>query len=119
MFERLKAKWNVNGPQLFLILCVFAVTGTLTAYISRSITSWVGFNEDTFWLWKTLLRIAVLLFGYQIIILIVSFFFGQFPFFWNYEKKILRWMFGRKPALKKDALPKDTLKQFAGDGPRS
>ena len=119
MFERLKKKWNVNGAQLFLILCTFAVTGTLTAYISRSITSWVGFNEETFWLWKALLRISILLFGYQVIILIVSFFFGQFPFFWNYEKKILRWMFGRKPAIKKNPLPKDTLKQLASDPSRS
>ena len=79
MFERLKAKWKVNGTQLFLILCTFAVTGTLTAYISRSITSWVGFNEETFWLWKALLRIVVLLFGYQVIILVVSFFLDNFP----------------------------------------
>jgi ABC-type multidrug transport system permease subunit len=115
MFERLKAKWKVNGIQLFLILCTFAVTGTLTAYISRSITSWVGFNEETFWLWKTLLRIAVLIFGYQVLILAVSFFFGQFPFFWNYEKKILRWMFGRKASYKQGSLSKDSLKQLAGD----
>ncbi len=115
MFESLKAKWKVNGPQLFLILCTFAVTGTLTAYISRSITSWVGFNEETFWLWKTFLRISVLLFGYQVIILIVSFFFGQFPFFWNYEKKILRWMFGRKTAYPPENRSKESLKQLAGD----
>jgi phosphoribosylglycinamide formyltransferase-1 len=30
-----------------------------------------------------------LIFGYQFIILAVSFVFGQFSFFWNYEKKIL------------------------------
>jgi hypothetical protein len=36
-----------------------------------------------------------LIFGYQVIILIVSFFFGQFPFFWNYEKKIVKWMLGK------------------------
>jgi hypothetical protein len=30
------------------------------------------------------------LFGYQIIILLVSIPFGQFKFFWNYEKKILK-----------------------------
>jgi len=95
MFEKLKAKWQVNGVQLFLILCTFAVTGTLTAYISRSITGWIGFNEHTFWLWKLLVRLLVLVFGYQAIILIVSFFFGQFPFFWNYEKKLLRWMMGK------------------------
>jgi hypothetical protein len=92
MFENLKKKWKVDNKQLVLILCTFAVTGTLTAYISRSITSWVGFTDETYWAWKFLLRLSILLFGYQIIILIVSFFFGQFSFFWNYEKKILVWM---------------------------
>jgi TctA family transporter len=96
MFEKLKAKWKVNGTQFFLIMCTFAVTGTLTAYISRYITTWVGFTDQTFWVLKFLLRLVVLVFGYQVIILIVSFFFGQFPFFWAYEKKILRWLFGTK-----------------------
>jgi len=90
MFNKLQQKWNVSSGQLFLILCTFAVTGTTTAYISRSATSWVGFDESTFWAWKLALRLSILIFGYQIIILIVSFFFGQFRFFWNYEKKILR-----------------------------
>jgi formyltetrahydrofolate-dependent phosphoribosylglycinamide formyltransferase len=39
----------------------------------------------------------MLVFGYQVILLLVSFFFGQFPFFWNYEKKILRRMGIMKP----------------------
>ena len=90
MFNKLQQKWNVGPLQLFLILCTFAVTGTTTAWISRSITSWVGFDENTVWVWKLLLRLAVLIFGYQVIILIVSFFFGQFRFFWNYEQKILK-----------------------------
>lgn len=96
MFEKLKAKWKVSGTQLFLILCTFAVTGTLTAWISRSITSWIGFTDQTHWGWKLLVRLIILIFGYQVIILIVSVFFGQFRFFWNYEKKILRWLSGRK-----------------------
>lgn len=96
MFEKLKAKWKVTGVQFVLIMCTFAVTGTLTAVVSRFITGWVGFTEQTFWLWKFLLRLAVLVFGYQAIILVVSFFFGQFQFFWAYEKKIWRWMFGPK-----------------------
>jgi ABC-type multidrug transport system permease subunit len=102
MFEKLKAKWKVSNIQLVLILCTFAVTGSLTAYISKAITSWLGMNEETWWLWKLLVRLVILVFGYQVIILIVSFFFGQFRFFWNYEKKILRW-FGlfrnKKPTL--------------------
>jgi hypothetical protein len=81
--------------QLFLILCTFAVTGTTTAWISGVLPQWLGFTEQTHWGWKLLLRLSVLIFGYQIIILIVSVFFGQFPFFWNYEKKILKRLFGR------------------------
>jgi formyltetrahydrofolate-dependent phosphoribosylglycinamide formyltransferase len=90
MFNKLQQKWNVGPLQLFLILCTFAVTGTTTAWISRSITVWVGFDENTLWAWKLLLRLSILIFGYQVIILIVSFFFGQFQFFWNYEQKILK-----------------------------
>ncbi len=92
MLENLQKKWKVSASQLGLILCTFAVTGSLTAYISRSITSWIGFDENTLLLWRILLRMGVLIFGYQVIILIVAFLFGQFPFFWNYEKKILHRM---------------------------
>jgi ABC-type multidrug transport system permease subunit len=93
MFQKLKVKWKVESNlQLFLILCTFAITGSLTAFISREITAWVGFTESTFWLWKFLLRLSILLFGYQVIILAVSLLLGQFRFFWNYEKKILLWM---------------------------
>lgn len=97
MFNKLQQKWKVTGGQLILILCTFAVTGSLTAYISRSITSWVGFDESTAMIWKILLRLSILIFGYQVIILIVSFFFGQLKFFWNYEKKILKRMGILKP----------------------
>lgn len=92
MFQKLREKWKVSSSQLFIILCVFAITGTTTAWVSREITAWVGFTEQTFWLWKFLLRLGMLIFGYQAILLFVAFVFGQFSFFWEYEKKILRWM---------------------------
>ena len=38
MLEKLKKKWKVSGTQLLLIFCVFAITGTATAYISKAIT---------------------------------------------------------------------------------
>jgi formyltetrahydrofolate-dependent phosphoribosylglycinamide formyltransferase len=104
MLNKLQQKWNVSSIQLLLILCTFAVTGTSTAVISRYITGWVGFDENTFWLWKLLLRIFMLVFGYQFILMIVAFFFGQFPFFWNYEKKILRRMGVLKPGQAKLAV---------------
>ena len=92
MLNRLMKKWKVSKKDLILILCVFAITGTSTAYISKLITGWVGFTEETLWVWKVLLRVGVLIFGYQVILLIVAFLFGQFSFFWQYEKKILQRM---------------------------
>jgi formyltetrahydrofolate-dependent phosphoribosylglycinamide formyltransferase len=89
MFQKLQQKWGVGPLQLFLILCVFAITGTTTAWLTRAIINIVGFDAETFWLWKLLLRLAVLIFGYQIILLCVAFVFGQFPFFWKYERKLL------------------------------
>ena len=96
MLKRLQKKWGVGGSQFILILCVFAITGTSTAWITKVITAWVGFTDETFWLWRLLLRLAMLIFGYQAILLIVAFLFGQFPFFWRYEKKILAWLSGRR-----------------------
>jgi len=96
MFSSLKAKWKVNTTQFILIFCTFAVTGTLTAWISRQLPGWIGFTDATPFAFKLLLRIFVLIFGYQFIILAVSVLFGQFPFFWNYEKKILNSIFKTK-----------------------
>lgn len=90
MFKRLREHWKVNNKGLILILCTFAVTGTLTAFLSRQITIWFDIERLSF-LWWTL-KLIVLLLGYQALILIVGFCFGMFQFFWNYEKKILRRM---------------------------
>ena len=90
MFKRLREHWKVNNTDLLLILLTFAVTGTLTAYISKMITHWLKIERGSALGWG--IRIAILVFGYQVIILIVGFLFGQFQFFWNYEKKILRRM---------------------------
>lgn len=92
MFERLKQKWKVDDKQFILIVCVFAITGTTTAFITRQITHWLQLTSSSPWYW--ILKGMVLIFGYQVLILLISIPFGQFRFFWNYEKKILRW-FGK------------------------
>lgn len=102
MFHRLKQKWNVNGTQLILILCVFAVTGTTTAWLTRSVTQWLQLDASSFWYWA--IKIGILLFGYQILILLFAIPFGQFNFFWNYEKKILQ----RMKLISNPSLPGNT-----------
>jgi formyltetrahydrofolate-dependent phosphoribosylglycinamide formyltransferase len=90
MFQQMKQKWKVNGTQLFLILCVFAITGTTTAWLTRQITIWLHLQSSDAWYW--ILKIIILVFGYQVLILLFAIPFGQFNFFWNYEKKLLRRM---------------------------
>jgi len=86
-----------------MILLTFAVTGTLTAYVSRMITHWLKIEKGSIQGWG--IRILVIIFGYQVIIMLVGFLFGQFRFFWNYEKKILRWMgFMKKERIKNIAI---------------
>jgi hypothetical protein len=60
----------------------------------------VGFTDTTHRIWKLLVRLAILIFGYQAILLTVAFLLGQFSFFWQYEKKLLT----RLHLLKKKAL---------------
>jgi formyltetrahydrofolate-dependent phosphoribosylglycinamide formyltransferase len=90
IFSKLRQKWKVSSTNFALILCTFAVTGSSTAYLSRKIPEWLLIpNYSVVWF---LIKILVFVFGYQALILLVGFCFGQFKFFWEYEKKILRRM---------------------------
>lgn len=109
MFSSLLKRWKVSKKELVPILCVFAITGFTTAYVSRAITAWVGFTHDTHWLAKLSLRLVVLIFGYQIILLTVAFLLGQFQFFWRFEKKLLQWI-GLMKSNKEPASTESTTK---------
>lgn len=89
MFKRLQQKWGVSTRQFWILFIIFGLTGTTTAMLTRYITSWLGMDETSFWLWKLLLRVGMLLFGYQVILLTYGFLLGQWAFFWKYEKKLL------------------------------
>jgi formyltetrahydrofolate-dependent phosphoribosylglycinamide formyltransferase len=89
MFKRLQDKWGVSTRQFWIIFIIFGLTGTTTAALTRYITSWLGMDENSFWVWKVLLRVGMLVFGYQAILLTYGFLLGQWAFFWKYEKKLL------------------------------
>lgn len=107
MLQRLKQKWGVTPWQLFWILWVFAITGTTTAWVTGRITDWAGFDATTWWGWRLMLRLGMLIFGYQVILLTVAFLLGQFPFFWRYEKKLLQ----RLRIIKKEKILQNEEKQ--------
>lgn len=85
MFDRLQQKWKVNGLQLALILCTFALGGSLTGYAGRKLLLMMGIEEG--WLRITMYIILVTLL-WPLAVLLVSIPFGQFRFFSNYLKKI-------------------------------
>lgn len=89
MFTRLQEKWGVSTRQFWIIFIIFGLTGTTTAVITRYITAFLGMDANTWWLWKLLLRIGMLIIGYQIILLSYAALLGQWKFFWKYERKLL------------------------------
>ena len=93
MFQRLQKKWGVSGFRFVLIFCVFAIGGSLTGYVGRRIMP--VFNiPPSFSYWLVYVIVVTILWPFCI--LLVSVFFGQFSFFWEYEKKLGRWITGRK-----------------------
>ena len=85
MFEKLKQKWKVNALQLTLILCTFAIGGSLTGFVGKKIMNLLSIELD--WLWAIIYILLVTII-WPIMVLLVSIPFGQFRFFSNYTRKL-------------------------------
>lgn len=85
MFERLQKKWKVSGLQLALILCTFAIGGSLTGFTGKKIMNLLSIQQDWAWAIIYILLITIL---WPLAVLLVSIPFGQFPFFIKYIGKI-------------------------------
>jgi len=85
MFDKLKQKWKVSAFQLALILCVFAIGGSLTGWVSKKIMNLLNIEAD--WLWAIIYILLVTII-WPLMVLLVSVPFGQFRFFINYTRKL-------------------------------
>ena len=85
MFEKLRQKWKVNVLQLVLILCTFAIGGSLTGYAAKKIMNTLPIESD--WLWAIIYILLVTII-WPMMVLIISLPFGQFRFFYNYTRKL-------------------------------
>tara|TARA_Y100000589_G_C26619147_1_gene413480 strand:- start:133 stop:438 length:306 start_codon:yes stop_codon:yes gene_type:complete len=93
MIERLMSLFRVRDKtQLFVVFLVFSITGTLSMFLGKYVLSYLfgpGFEFSRFyWLWRLLLIFPL----YQILLILVGSLFGEFKYFWNIEKKILKKM---------------------------
>lgn len=89
--DKLKQRWGVTSNyQLTIIFIVFAITGSTSAYLSKPVTDWMHINTDTLsWLyWPA--RLIIIFPVYQVLLVVLGWLFGQFKFFWWFEKKMLR-----------------------------
>jgi len=89
-----KERWNITSNwQVFVIILVFAITGSTAAMISKPILHWLGVSRETHHILLYLLLYILIIFPiYQILLVGIGFLFGQFKFFWAFEKKMLRSM---------------------------
>ena len=91
IMKKLKQRWNINSNlQLFIILLVFTINGSLSVALAKPFMQSVGLSLNTvhpvlFWS----LRIGIMFILYQILLVIIGTIFGQHTFFWNMEKKML------------------------------
>lgn len=103
--NKLKNKWKVESNlQFILIIIVFAITGSTSAYIIRPVLYAIGFTKQALgdaWyhgVLYILIEILAILPIYFPLLLLVGTIFGQFKFFWNFEKRMFSRMSFKKKA---------------------
>ena len=89
--KRLKEKWGIKSNfQFIIILIIFAVTGSLSVWVVKPILEIVGLDKsdvNAYIFWP--IRIVIIFPIYQVMIVVIGALFGQFKFFWAFEKKML------------------------------
>ena len=74
--------------QLIVVFLVFAISGSLSVYVSEPILSFLNYKEYVHnKIFQILLRLLIIFPIYQIILLVIGTVFGEFHYFWNFEKR--------------------------------
>jgi hypothetical protein len=94
--ERLRTKWKLHSIwQVVIILVVFACTGFTVLFIKKPLLEFLAGKEgDT--LLASILYYVFILPVYNVVLLGYGFIFGQFKFFWEFEKRFFNRLFGKK-----------------------
>ncbi|ARN77880.1 prolipoprotein diacylglyceryl transferase [Nonlabens spongiae] len=92
IFQKLYKKWNVERRyRMIAIFLVFAITGSASARLSGPFLELFEIDLDHLSPWVFWpIRLLVIFPVYQILLVVIGWLFGQFDFFWWFEKKMLR-----------------------------
>ena len=92
MIKGLINKFNAKSKfHLFIIFVVFGLSGTISLWISSPIISAIDLknilNNYTLYM---VFRVLIIIPIYQFILIVIATLFGEFEYFWRFEKKILK-----------------------------
>ncbi len=93
-FKKLENRWKVTYKwEMITIFIVFAITGSLSGKLAGPLVEWLGLGKGVthpmlYWTARIFLILPI----YQFILVAVGWLFGQFQFFWDFEKKMLKRM---------------------------
>jgi hypothetical protein len=93
--DRLQQHWKLKSPlQVIIILIVFACTGTTVLIIKRPLFAY-WFPDGYRPLWASITYYVLILPVYNVFLLAYGFIFGQFTFFWEFEKRFINRIFSK------------------------
>jgi hypothetical protein len=87
--QRLATRWGVGPGRVLLILLVFAVM-----FLKKPVVAFFTGGEQS--VMFTVLYYILILPVYNVILLVYGALFGQFRFFWGFEKRMVARLFARK-----------------------
>lgn len=91
--EKLKNRWKLRSAwQVAVVLLVFACTGFTVLFIKKPLLTWLAGDQGNTALASVLYYIFILPL-YNVILLGYGFVFGQFRFFWDFEKRFMERFF--------------------------
>ena len=92
MIEKLVNKFKANSIRhLFIIFIIFALSGSGSLFISSPILIVLGLDKlITFYPLYIFVRIILIIPIYQFTLIIIASLFGEFDYFWKFEKKFLQ-----------------------------
>ena len=92
MIEKLVKKFEANSIQhLIIIFIIFALSGSGSVFISSPILKILSLEQlISFYPLYLFVRIILIFPIYQLLLILVASLFGQFNYFWRFEKKFLQ-----------------------------
>lgn len=94
--DKLKSKWQLkSGCQVVIVLVVFACTGFTVLFLKRPIVAFFTADGEQN-VWFSVAYYILILPVYNVILLCYGFLFGQFRFFWEFEKRTYHRIIGKK-----------------------